>query len=259
MRLIAYIRVSTDDQADHGHSLNLIQPELLRRYCAAHGHTLVDTVCDGEARENVKARGVSAGTLFEVRSGGKELMARLRRGDADGFVVVRLDRAFRDSWDALGVARWLRQRGLHLLSVQDPVDIHTRHGWMAFGVLALAAEYERGKICDRGVEVSAGLRAAGRVYGGVPYGCVAINGQLYKHPVLWGVRERIVALRAHLSLRMLAKTLQREGVRNPSGGVLWHVSTLHRLLEIHSDLQHIPAAPRTVEAAASCSVYRGAA
>jgi len=247
MKLLAYIRVSTDEQAEYGHSLNLIQPELLRRYCAAHGHTLVDIVCDGEAREHVKARGVSAGTLFEVRAGGKALMARLRRGEADGFVVVRLDRAFRDSWDALGVARWLRQRGLHLLSVQDPVDIHTRHGWMAFGVLALAAEYERGKICDRGVEVSAGLRAAGRVYGGVPYGCVARDGNLFKDPVVWPVRERIVTLRAHLSLRGLAKTLQREGVRNPSGGVLWHVSTLHRLIAIHPDLKHIPAAPRAAE------------
>lgn len=248
MKLLAYIRVSTDDQAEHGHSLNLIQPELLRRYCEAHGHTLVDTVCDGDARELVKARGVSAGTLFETRAGGKALMARLRRGEADGFVVVRLDRAFRDSWDALGVARWLRQRGLHLLSVQDPVDIHTRHGWMAFGVLALAAEYERGKICDRGVEVSAGLRAAGRVYGGVPYGCMARDGKLYKDPVLWPVRERIVTLRAQLSLRRLAKALQREGIRNPSGGVLWHVSTLHRLIEMHSDLQHIPAAPCVAEA-----------
>lgn len=252
MKLLAYMRVSGDDQAQHGHSLNLIQPELLRRYCAAQGHELVDIVCDGEATgDDKKDRGVSGGRPFELRLGGRALLARLRRREADGMVIVRCERAFRNAGDAISVASELVRRGLHLLSVQDPVDIRTHHGWFAFIIMVGAAEYERNKVCERGVEVSAGLRAAGRVYGGVPYGCVAIEGALYKHPVLWAVRERIVMLRAHLSLRVLAKTLQREGIRNPSGGVLWHVSTLHRLIAIHPDLKHIPAAPCAAETGVS--------
>lgn len=248
MKLLGYIRVSTDDQARDGVSLALTQPHILNRWAAQSGHVLIDVIQDGAVDAQGKARGISAGTLFETRRGGRELLGRLDDGEADGLLVWKLERAFRDSWDALGVGRWLRRRDLHLLSATEAVDIHSRVGWLAYGLTALTAEYELGKMQDRGREVSTALRERGRVFGNTPYGCVRINRrvgdteikELYRDPAEWAVREEIVALRAQMSLRHLVKHLRARGIAPPGSGTGWHVSTIWNILETHDALRHLP-------------------
>ena len=91
MRLIAYARVSTDYQAEFGHSLPQ-QVDRLRDHAALLGHTVVDVVLD---------EGVSGSVELHKRPAGKQLLEALRTKRADGALVVRLDRLFRNTLDGL--------------------------------------------------------------------------------------------------------------------------------------------------------------
>lgn len=77
MRLIAYIRVSTEHQSDSGLGL-AAQEATVRAYAAQSGHEIV-------------------GLVVEVASGGKcdrpllsGVLEALKRGEADGLVVSKL-------------------------------------------------------------------------------------------------------------------------------------------------------------------------
>jgi DNA invertase Pin-like site-specific DNA recombinase len=233
MRLIGYIRVSTEEQARDGHSIGT-QRAQLRKYCELRGYDLVDVVTD---------KGVSGSTRFERRAGGKAVIGRLARSEADGIVVQRLDRAFRQTIDGLMTAEWFDRRGLTINSVHELIDTSTSFGYWALTMMLANAKLERDRTSERCAEISARLREEGRVFGGVPYGCVAAEGRLYRDPEAWAQREDIVALYARLrSLRQTAKRLRELGVPPPNGGAHWDISTLSRIVKTHGELEHIPLA-----------------
>ena len=84
MRVVGYVRVSTDRQVDAGAGLD-VQRRAVRAWCRAEGHRLVELVADA---------GVS-GTLAD-RPALAEALILLREGKAQGLVVHRLDRLARD-------------------------------------------------------------------------------------------------------------------------------------------------------------------
>ncbi|MDP8931963.1 MAG: recombinase family protein [Actinomycetota bacterium] len=92
MRVVAYLRVSTDRQGERGLGLD-VQDSAVRTYCRQHGHRVV-AVCRDE--------GVSGSNGLQDRLGLAEALRLLRRDkptgrrQADGMVVYRLDRLARD-------------------------------------------------------------------------------------------------------------------------------------------------------------------
>ena len=239
MRLIAYIRVSTDDQADNGHSSSTVQPARLKAYCDLHGHLLVASIVDD---------GVSASVPLAKRAGGKTLLAALKAGEADGVVVVRLDRLFRSAIDGLRFfEEFADKRNVAVHSVSELIDTSTPAGRLNLTIQLAAAQYERDLAVQRATDNSRGLRKAGRVYGHVPFGCVAIAGQLYRQPVDWQVRERIVALRGEgYSFGTIRNLLRDEGAPAPAGGAWWSKATISALCDLHGELVHLPEAPAVV-------------
>lgn len=249
MRLIGYNRVSTDEQANTGRSLEL-QPEAARRWCEAMGHELVAVVDDP---------GVSAGKVaFADRPGGAEVVRLLEAGEADGVLVLSFDRAFRIAVDGLLSAEWFMSRGYSFTSIREPIDITSDHGWLTFGTMCLIKEFERRVIVQRAKETTEGLRQAGRVYGPVPYGFVDHEGRLFRDPRTWPVRQEIVDLARvdELSSRDIAKHLNACMVQAPggkgrggkeTGGRRWHHTTVLNILNNHDELKHIPALPDALE------------
>lgn len=241
MKLIGYMRVSTEDQLRaSAQSLERVQPTELRRYCKQHRHTLV---------EILKDEGVSAGIPLHRRPQGAVLLARLAAGAADGVIVLSHDRLFRDGIDALTVAAALKRRGQTIVSIREPIDLTTRHGWLSFGIQALMAEHERGADIERAEETTRALLREGYAYGPVPYGCVRVDTEtptrtekrLYREPASWRVREQIVFWHLQdVSLRGIAKRLHMMAIPAPNGGERWHVNTIRNIVETHSELKHIP-------------------
>src|SRR3954467_5975425 len=88
---VGYIRVSTDEQATSGLSLEH-QEQRIRAYVEANGLTLVKLVRD---------ESVSAGKALADRKGGKAVLDSLATGTARHVVALKLDRLFRSTVDAL--------------------------------------------------------------------------------------------------------------------------------------------------------------
>ncbi|HBN55002.1 MAG TPA: hypothetical protein DD456_13535 [Stenotrophomonas sp.] len=260
IRALGYIRVSTEEQGRHGHSLDL-QPERIRQWCALYDIHLVDVIADN---------GVSAGTALHKRPGGKQLLARIRAGEADAVVIYRLDRLFRNAQHGLNVIRdEFELRGVALQSITERVDTTTPHGRLVLTMLLAVGEYERDVTRERTRATSESLRLRGRVYGNTPYGCVSHGGywddaqaklvgqQLFRCPQTWPHRELIVQLRGphggkpQMGLGSIAAELERRGIRAPGGGQRWQKTSISRVINSHGGLKHIPALPATHEAAVS--------
>jgi site-specific DNA recombinase len=245
MRLIPYLRVSTEEQAESGHSLTA-QREALQRYAAGKGIYLLEALAD---------EGVSGGRDLGKRAGGGRLLDQLRRGDADGVLVTRVDRLFRDLFDALIFTRECSRRGWSLVAVHEPVDTTTPGGRLQLNIMLAVAQHERELASARTTAVSASLRERGKVYGTVPFGFVEIDGMLVRDPRTWPTREQIVSWYRgnRYSLRTIARMLRDLRIVAPAGGRSWSTSTLAGVIDTHDSLAHLPAAAVTAEPALSPS------
>jgi len=230
MKLIGYIRVSTDEQAKDGQSLS-IQDLQLHKYCELHGHELIDVIVDD---------GVSASINLDKRPAGFMLLDRLKDKEADGFVVQRLDRAFRITIDGLLTAELFNKRGLTIHSVNEHIDTTTAFGKFVLRSMLSMAELERDKISERATETFEGLRDQAKPWGPTPFGLVRVGDKLYRDKETWAVREAVISLRDTLSLRAVCTELQQRDIASPSGGKLWHPSTLIGIINNHNELKHIP-------------------
>jgi site-specific DNA recombinase len=156
---VGYIRVSTDDQADSGLSLEH-QESRIRAYANANGLDLVGIVRD---------EGVSAGKTFASRRGGAEVLALRARH----IVALKLDRLFRNTADALTEATsWDKAGvGLHLIDVHgSTVNTKTAMGRMFFTMMAGFAELERGLISERTASAMQTKKARGEAVSGPTLG-----------------------------------------------------------------------------------------
>jgi site-specific DNA recombinase len=156
VRLIAYARVSTAEQAERGHSLEA-QRAKLEAYAGLYGHEL--------ARVEVDA-GESAGTL--ERPALRRALRDLR--GHDGLLVVKLDRLTRSVRDLAELVDGpFKKRAL--LSVEEKIDTSTASGRMILNVLTSVGQWEREAIGERTRTVKRHQRALGQYVGGdPPYG-----------------------------------------------------------------------------------------
>lgn len=237
MNLIGYVRVSTDEQAREGLSLGQ-QPDQLAAGCALHGHTL-DTVLRDE--------GVSASVPLAKRAGGRKLLELLKQPGIDGVIVVRLDRLFRDALDGLTFFRHAERIGASVHSICEMIDSSTPTGKLSLTIQLAAAQYERDMAVLRATECSRSMREAGRVYGTVPYGCVAVGEgdarRLQRDPATWSTRQAIVEwLGVGKSLRTVRKELLELAIPSPTGRRVWSLNTLRELPTHHRSLAALPLA-----------------
>lgn len=212
--VVGYVRVSSQEQADNGQSLEA-QSERIRYYCEMRGLVLGEIVVDA---------GVSGGTPINSRDGGAKVLEALKSGRASGVVAVKLDRLFRsaadclatvESWDKSGVA-------LHLVDMGgQTVDTSTSSGKLFLTMLSGFAEFERNIGGERTSAVLQAKKARGEFTGGAaaPYGFVQNKaGKLEPIPSEQATIKRTLELDADgLSLRAIAAKLASEGKFSRSG------------------------------------------
>ena len=172
---IAYVRVSTEEQACEGVSLEAQQARI-RAYCVHRELDLLDVIIDA---------GVSAGKPLDARDGGKRLLDALASGAATDVVSVKLDRLFRNVADCLTVVEsWDKANiAMHLVDMGgQAVDTSSAIGRFFLTITAAMAELERTQTCERTRVALRHKRAQGEYCGGrVPYGYVLVDGKLEVH------------------------------------------------------------------------------
>jgi len=207
-RAIAYVRVSTTDQADHGVSLEA-QEGRVRDWCVANGYALGEVFVD---------RGLSGGRA-DNRPALQDALAATRRGDA--LVVYSLSRLARSTRDTLEIADALDRRGADLVSLSEKIDTTSAAGRMVFRLLAVLAEFERDVISERTSMAMRHMRATGRYTGGrTPFGFALLgNGELLPVAEEQEVIAKVQALYAQggTSLRKIASDLGQAGQLSRTG------------------------------------------
>ena len=149
MHVIAYVRVSTQEQADSRAGL-AVQRTAIERECRRRGWTIVETIEDA---------GYSAKDLR--RPGIRLALAQLERKRADGLVVAKLDRLSRSMLDFAAVMQKAQTQGWALVALDCAVDTTTPAGEAMAHVLATFAQFERRLIGERTREALAAKKRAG--------------------------------------------------------------------------------------------------
>lgn len=166
-RAIGYVRVSTEEQAREGVSLD-VQAARIRAYCEAKGWTLVEIFRDeGRSAKDLHRPGVQrALELARKRNG-----ARV----ADVLVVLKLDRLTRSVKDLGTLMEEFRRLRFGFTSIQEAVDTTSATGELFFNIVASISQWERRVIGERTSAALAHKRTQGQRVSRDPFGW-QVNG-----------------------------------------------------------------------------------
>jgi len=158
MRTIGYIRVSTEDQAREGVSLDN-QENKIRAYADLNGFELVDVIKD---------EGVSGKTMD--RPGMNLINSMIETAEIDAVIVYKLDRLSRKTIDILSTLDTWEKKNIAFHSITDKIDTKTAAGKFLLTILSALAQMERDLISERTSDALAHKKKAGEWCGRVPFG-----------------------------------------------------------------------------------------
>lgn len=226
MRAAGYVRVSTEEQAREGVSLDA-QTAKIEAYCLLNGLELVTLYRD---------EGVSAGKPLSERPQGRELLAAVASGEVVHVVALKLDRLFRDAVDTLNTSRAWDTAGvaMHLLDLGgQAVNTASAMGRFFLTIMAGAAEMERNLVRERTRMAMAHMRARGDRLGATPLGFVTIEPRSPMQPVsaeMEPVRLILARRGAGDTFRSIAAQLRDAGLATKRGGK-WDATTVRNVWE----------------------------
>ncbi len=203
MRLIAYLRVSTEEQADVGYGLDAQELEL-RRTFELRGWDLLELVRD---------EGISGSTL--ERPGLQRALRAIATGEADGLVVTKLDRLTRSVVDFGDLLEWFDAAGATLVALDVNVDTSTPGGRMIAQIIVVIAEWERETIAARTKAGLAAKRAKGQ-----PTGRPSVSDRPELADRIRGMRD------SGMTLQAIADQLTEEGIPTARGAAKWRPSAV---------------------------------
>lgn len=158
-KAILYIRVSTDEQAERGHSL-AYQEEKLRMYCQLKGIEVVQLF-----KEDYSAK------TFE-RPEIKKMLAFLKsnRNLIDQMLFIKWDRFSRNAGDAYAMIKTLHKLGVEPHATEQPLDLSVPENKTMLALYLTIPEVENDR---RALNTISGMRRArreGRFLGVAPKG-----------------------------------------------------------------------------------------
>ena len=204
-RVIGYVRVSTDKQADSGAGLEA-QRRTIEAECLRRGWQLADMIEDD---------GCSAKNLN--RPGFQRAIASLADGQAEALMVAKLDRLSRSVADVCQVGDMAAHHGFDLVILDSPIDTSSPYGRAQLNMMATFAQLERELIGLRTKEALAVKKSQGVQLGRR----VEIDAE---------TSSLIHDMRASgTPLRAIVAELNQKGIKTARGGQ-WHLCTVQKVL-----------------------------
>lgn len=216
----AYIRVSTEKQADEGFSLEA-QTARVTAYCAAQGwrlcaeHIYIDAGLSGKTTERPEFQ---------------RLLEASRAKRIGRVVTVKLDRVARNTRDFLATVDALTAAGCSLVIIKEAFDTSTPHGKFALTLFAAMAELEISMIAERtmsGRQQKA--QEAGNNGAPVPFGYDYDAKTFTPNKHAETVRSIFADYLAGVSMRKIAERLNAAQTPTAKGGK-WYASTVAYVL-----------------------------
>lgn len=138
MKTIGYVRVSTEEQAKHGISLDMQRSKIMA-YADLEDMQLIDIIAD---------EGIS-GCNIKGRPGIQRVLEMVKSKHVKAVIVYKLDRLARNTIEALQIAKLMDRHGVALHSITEKLDTKSAMGRFFFTLMASIAEMERGIISER--------------------------------------------------------------------------------------------------------------
>jgi DNA invertase Pin-like site-specific DNA recombinase len=207
MRVIAYRRVSTDQQGESGAGLEA-QASALDAEVERRGWDLVETYTD-----------VASGKSMRKRDELATALERMAAGDADLLMVAKLDRLSRSLLDFAQLMALAQREGWGIVALDIGVDTSSVNGELMAHIIMALAQWERRIIGQRTKDALAIVKGRGVKLG---------------RPTLVddSTVQLIGILRAEgKSYRAIADVLNRQLVPTAQGGLLWYASTVKTMAD----------------------------
>lgn len=219
LRAIGYVRVSTDEQAQEGVSLDN-QKAKIRAYCNLHDLELDEIIEDaGRSGKNLNREGVQS------------LIERIKEREIDAVIVYKLDRLSRKVLDTLNLIELMKKHRVAFHSITDNIDTKTAIGKFFLNIMASLAEMERDLIAERTKDALRHKIENNERAGQIPYGwTLAPDGKALiakddEQEIIRLIRDR---KDDGLGYRAICREL--EGCGYKPVGRLWHPQTIKNIL-----------------------------
>jgi site-specific DNA recombinase len=212
MRAAIYVRVSTDEQAKEGYSLEA-QQEKLEAFCFSQGWTIANIYRE----EGMTAKNTKRPKL-------KQLLKDQHQFDV--VLVYKLDRLSRSVVDINELLQTFEQNSVSFKSATEPYDTTTAQGKLLINIFASLAQFEREQLAERVYMGMTKKATLGERNGGkAPFGYELIDGQLsVKDSEARIVREMFRMYLEGKGMRSIALYLQQFGVSKD-------IRTIGRMIE----------------------------
>ena len=216
-KVVGYIRVSTEEQANSGISLDA-QREKIQGYARLYDLELVEVIADD---------GVSAKTL--KRPGMSKVLAMLDSGEVQAVLVAKLDRLTRSlrDWQFLIEMYFSEKGGCQLLSVSDSIDTRTAAGRLVLNILLSVYQWEREAISERTRDALHHKMRNGERVGAIRYGYrLAEDGKtlVEDDDEQDAIDDMKVMREDGYSFREIADALNQDNISARDGGKWSHTS-----------------------------------
>jgi len=214
-----YTRVSTEDQAKEGFSLDA-QLDKLRSYCKAR-----DWIIGGEYIDD----GYSG--RYVKRPAYSRMMEEMDKWDT--VLVIKMDRIHRNSKNFMLMMENLKKSGKEFVSMTESLDTSTAMGRFVMDIIQRIAQLESEQIGER---VYIGMEQKAKTNGGVlgfniPYGYDYIDGKFQTNsteaPVIRNIYSWYIDGK---SMGEIAKMLNLTKIPTKRGGI-WAKKTISTILK----------------------------
>ena len=191
MKVFLYERVSTEEQARHGYSLEA-QHEALINFCRAHNHVVL-----GEYRDE----GISARKPYTKRPAMLQLLEDVERVKPDMILFTKLDRWFRNIKEYYKVQDILDRSKVDWKAINEEYDTSTASGRLYVNIKLSIAQDEADRTGERIKDIHSQLIAQGKTLGGgTPLGYRVENKHIVFSDQIHIVKEAIDCFMLHHSL-----------------------------------------------------------
>lgn len=218
MRAVDYDRVSTEEQAKEGYSIES-QSESNKKFIESQGWDLVDHYVDD---------GYSAKDLNRPEM--QRLIADAKARKFDVVVFYKLDRLVRSVSDLDQLLKLFDANNIGIRSVTEPFDTTTAIGRFLITLVAAIAQWERETTSER-VSVNMQLKAKlGEWPGGEPpYGYKLENEKLVIKEEESNIVKEIFKLSRTLGFYTIAQRLTEKGIPTRKSKSEWHVDSVRAI------------------------------
>lgn len=218
LRVVAYTRVSTAEQGQHGVSLTA-QKERLEALCASRDWLLLRTYTDVASGKDLK------------RPGLQRLLEGAQKGEFEAVLITKLDRLSRRMLDWASVQEKLQSRGIALVSISEGFDDTTPIGRAMANIIMTFAQMERELIGERTKDALRYKREHLQAYGPTPFGFRRRDDRLLPEAKALATVKQIFTMRKKgATLREIAGALMKQGMPSPQGRPTWSAETVRLIL-----------------------------